>query len=141
MEKQTDIPNVVIVGGHDQGCKILDYLTERRNCNVVLCICREDDSGEDGIFPSLLSKANFHNIPSIKAMDLNSPHLLTTVKQLSPDIVLSLQNNKVFGDGWIDMMSSRLGIVNIHYAPLPKYSGYWPEMWAIWNNEKQYLLV
>ena len=38
-------------------------------------------------------------------------------------------------------MKSQLGIINIHYAPLPRYGGYWPEMWAIWNCETKFAVT
>jgi len=31
--------------------------------------------------------------------------------------------------------------VNSHYAPLPRYAGYWPELWAIWNDEKDFAVT
>lgn len=133
--------NVIIVGGHDQACRMLDDLIEQNRCNVVLCVVRKDDTGKDGIFPSLLSRARHYNIPVLQPENLNAPALLSAVDRASPDIILSLQNNMVFGDGWINMMDSKLGIVNVHYAPLPKYGGYWPEMWAIWNNEKNFAVT
>lgn len=133
--------NVVIVGGHDQACRMLDFLVEQNMCSVVLCIVRKDDNGRDGIFPSLLARAKAYNIPLLQPEDLNSSALLSAVDRASPDIVLSLQNNMIFGDKWINMMNEKLGIINVHYAPLPKYGGYWPEMWAIWNNEKEFAVT
>lgn len=134
-------PNVVIVGGHEQACRILDYLVETGICNIVLCVARKDDSGADGIFPSLISKARSNDIPMVQPSSLNSPALLATVEKLMPDLVLSLQNNMIFGEAWINLLNKKLGIVNVHYAPLPKYGGYWPEMWAIWNDEKKFAVT
>lgn len=141
MKRSNGKRNVIIVGGHDQACWILENLIEKNYCNVSLCIVRKDDSGKDGIFPSLLMRARQYNIPTLQPENLNSPELSSSVGKISPDIVLSLQNNRIFGDGWIDLMNSKLGIVNVHYAPLPKYGGYWPEMWAIWNNEKKFAVT
>ena len=141
MEKLNSKLNVIIVGGHDQACRILDHLIKKNLCNVVMCIVRKDDSGKDAIFPSLLSRAKTYDIPSLQPESLNSKALLAAVSRAAPDIVLSLQNNMVFGDSWVNMMHSKLGIVNVHYAPLPKYGGYWPEVWAIWNNEEKFAVT
>jgi len=128
---------IVIVGGHEQACMVLDYLIEN-GCDVVLCVARQDDRGENGIFPSLLARSRMHDIPTLQPKKLNAPRVISAVHQLNPDIVLSLQNNMIFGKEWLDLLDEKLGIVNVHYAPLPKYAGYWPEMWAIWNNEKEF---
>lgn len=137
----TERRKIVIVGGHEQACQMSDYLQSRDDTDVVLCIIRKDDTGIDGVFPSLLLRAQKYNIPVLKPEKLNIPKVLEVVKQLSPDIILSLQNNMIFGEEWISFMGEKLGIVNVHYAPLPKYGGYWPEMWAIWNNEDHFAVT
>lgn len=131
---------IIIVGGHEQACLMLEFLIKSQR-NVVLCITRHDDTGEDSIFPSLLMCARKYDIPTLQPKKLNSLKVLSSVKQINPDIVLSLQNNMIFNEEWIRYMDERLGIVNVHYAPLPKYGGYWPEMWAIWNKEKEFAVT
>lgn len=129
---------IIVVGGHEQACRMLDYLVDMPEVEIVLCIARKDDEGQDSVFPSLLGRAKIYNIPSIQPYKLNDDTVLNTVRRLDPDIVLSLQNNMIFGDDWIELLDDNLGIVNVHYAPLPKYAGYWPEMWAIWNGESKF---
>jgi len=131
---------IIIVGGHEQACMILDYLIENK-CDVALCIARQDDNGHDSIFPSLIARARKYDIPTLQPKKLNPPQVLSVVKHIKPDIVLSLQNNMIFGEEWLRIMDERLGIVNVHYAPLPKYGGYWPEMWAIWNGETEFAVT
>jgi len=117
---------------------MLNYIINLNNAKVVLCVCRKDDSGQDGVFPSLLLQAKRFNIPFIKSESINSNNVLKIVEKSDPDIALSLQNNMIFGSNWLDFFNKKLGIVNVHYAPLPKYGGYWPEMWAIWNGETRF---
>ena len=131
---------IVIVGGHEQACAVFDLLIEKE-MNVVLCVVRQDDTGLDSIFPSLLARAKSKAIPTIQPKKLNSPEVLSIVKELDADIVLSLQNNMIIGEDWLKIFNERLGIVNVHYAPLPKYGGYWPEMWAIWNGETDFAVT
>ena len=107
----------------------------------VLCICREDDQGKDGTFPSLLNLAKKFDIPTLQPEKINSDSVFKIISYLAPDIVLSLQNNRIIGEKWLNFFDHKLGIVNVHYAPLPKYGGYWPEMWAIWNQEKQFAVT
>lgn len=137
----TDSKNVIIVGGHEQACKMLDHLVFLPNVSVVLCIIRQDDTGQDGVFPSLLQRAKKYNIPTLQPDKLNAHEVLNSARRLNPDIVLSLQNNMIFGEKWIELLDNKLGIVNVHYAPLPKYGGYWPEMWAIWNSEARFAVT
>lgn len=129
---------VVIVGGHEQGCNIFEYIKNHGIADIVLCICRQDDFGDDGVFPSLLKRAREYKVPVLQPTKLNAESVVSAVTRLDPDLVLSLQNNMIFGDSWIKLFQEKLGIINVHYAPLPKYAGYWPEMWAIWNNEKEF---
>ena len=130
--------NIIIVGGHEQACKMLGHINQTRIANVTLCICRKDDTGEDGIFPSLLKLARELDIPTLQPKKLNSPTVLANVERVDADLVLSLQNNMIFGESWVKFFDRRLGIANVHYAPLPKYAGFWPEMWAIWNGEPEF---
>ncbi len=129
---------VIIVGGHEQACNVFDYIIESDVAEIVLCVCRQDDAGIDEVFPSLLNKARKYDVPSLQPLKLNSNRVIGTVASLGADIVLSLQNNMIFGKEWIDSFQDKLGIVNVHYAPLPKYAGFWPEMWAIWNGETEF---
>jgi methionyl-tRNA formyltransferase len=137
----TNSKNVIIVGGHEQANNMLEHLINLADINVVLCIIRQDDNGKDGIFPSLMARAKKYNIPILQPEKLNAPQVISAANRLNPDIVLSLQNNMIFGDEWLKITRDRLGIVNIHYAPLPKYGGYWPEMWAIWNGETKFAVT
>ena len=129
---------IIIIGGHDQACNFIKYLNKNKKYKVVLCVARLDDNGVDDIFPSLIKTALDLNIPVIKPKNINDEDVISNARDLSPDIVISLQNNRILGNDWIGMTKNKLGIVNVHYAPLPKYGGYWPEMWAIWNKEKEF---
>lgn len=129
---------VIIVGGHEQACNMLGHINNTGIANIVLCICRQDDTGEDGIFPSLLKMARELDIPTLQPKRLSSPSVLASAERVDADLVLSLQNNMIFSESWVELFDRRLGIANVHYAPLPKYAGFWPEMWAIWNGESEF---
>ena len=129
---------IIIIGGHEQACNFLRYINKIKTYKVVMCIGRQDDTGIDGNFPSLLKLAMGCDIPIINPKNINDKIVIAAAKNLNPDIVISLQNNRILGHDWINLVKNKLGIVNVHYAPLPKYGGYWPEMWAIWNSEKKF---
>ncbi|MFP4487579.1 MAG: methionyl-tRNA formyltransferase [Campylobacterales bacterium] len=128
---------VVIAGGQNLGNKVLDFLI-KSEFEVVGVIARADDSGSDSVFPSLLNLALKNDIPVIKPTDVNSDNVLNFIKNVEADILLSIMYNQIFKKQIVSYFGTRLGIVNIHYAPLPKYCGFWPEMWAIWNDEKKF---
>ncbi len=130
--------NVIIVGGNEQACNTFKYLLDNKIANIVLVIARSDDTGEDFISPSLIKISKLYEIPFLTPKSINSKSVLEIVDRCDAHIVLSLQNNMLFSAEWIKMFSGRLGIVNVHYSPLPRYSGYWPEMWAIWNCETDF---
>ena len=137
-EKSSKKNKIILVGGHDQACNILNHLIDIDIADVSLVLARKDDTGEDKIFPSLIKIAKRNDIPVIQPMNINSKKILDLVKGLNADLVLSIQNNMLFSKNWVDLFNSRLGIVNVHYSPLPRYAGFWPEMWAIWNAEKDF---
>lgn len=128
---------IILIGGHELGCLCLDWLVNNEYC-VVLCIGRKDDRSIDQIFPSLLKRAKAYQIQSIQPQDLNNPDVLKTAERINADIVLSFHNNMIFRGGWLKLLDNKLGIVNAHHGPLPRYGGFWPEMWAIWNAEKDF---
>lgn len=128
---------IVLIGGHELGCLCLEHLIQNQYRNI-LCLGRGDDKGKDDFFPSLLKLARRYRVPSIPFAKINDSKILKTIKKMDADIVLSLHNNQIFQKPWFDFFDERLGIVNAHHGPLPRYGGYWPEMWAIWNQEKNF---
>lgn len=128
---------IILIGGHELACDCLQYLA-RHGYRVVLCIVRKDDNGRDGIFPSLARIARRYKIKCIRSLNINSTATLRAVKSANADIVFSLHNNQIFREGWLNLFKEKLGIVNAHHGPLPRYGGFWPEMWAIWRQEKNF---
>ncbi len=128
---------IIIIGGHEQASLCLEYFL-KLELEVLLCICRLDDNGIDDIFPSLKKRCIELNINYIQPKKINSKSVFLKIKKLNPDIMFSLQNNMLIDNRLINFFNIKLGIINVHYAPLPKYAGYWPEMWAIWNKEKTF---
>lgn len=128
---------IVIIGGHELACLCLEYL-KRRGHKVALCLTRKDDTGEDGIFPSLLKVAKKYRVRCIRGARLTDKKVLKAMARVRADILLSLENNQIFREPWLEFFNDRLGIVNAHHGPLPRYGGFWPEVWAIWNREKNF---
>ncbi|MBU4478978.1 MAG: hypothetical protein KKH34_07855 [Candidatus Omnitrophica bacterium] len=127
---------VIIAGGQNLAPALLRYLMADTSHEVVCAICRTDDTGEDAVFPSLIKVARSFDIPYIRPESIASPKCAEKIIKYGADIIISAMYDQILKKRLIDQFGRRLGIINIHYAPLPRYSGFWPEMWAIWNNEK-----
>ena len=117
------------------GC--LKYLI-KKEYNVVFCVARADEQQDSSVFPSVMKLARDSCIPLIQPVDINASNVTRILEDLDCEIALSIQNNRIFRDNWIGFFGEGLGIANIHLSPLPRYSGFWPEMWAIWNCEKDF---
>ena len=131
---------ILLAGGQNIGVAILRFLREQ-NYSVVGIIARSDDTGQDGVFPSLkklTTMLEYDDIPVIFPDDVNAPRVLEFIEASGADVLISAMYNRIFKKGIIDYFEPKLGIINIHYAPLPRYCGFWPEMWAIWNQEKNF---
>jgi methionyl-tRNA formyltransferase len=127
-------PSIVIIGGKYLGCSVLQYLHTKK-IDVPLVIPRKDDNGTDDIFPSIIKLCRSLGVKHQKQTQINSLNLL---KKYKPDLILSLENNRIIPSSWINYMKKYGQIINMHFSPLPAYAGYWPEMWSIWNDEQNF---
>lgn len=131
---------IIIAGGQNIGVNIVEFLQKTEH-EVVGIIARTDDIGEDSIFPSLLKKAFELNIPVIRPQNVNAPEVLTFVKNVEAECLISAMYNQIFKKDILEIFFDKLGAINIHYAPLPLYCGFWPEMRAIWNDEENFAIT
>ena len=58
---------------------------------------------------------------------------LNKIKNLKPDIIIINSYSMILKKDLLSLPTK--GVLNIHAAPLPKYRGSNPEVWAIINNE------
>ena len=90
---------------------------------------------------AFLSKANNvkyvlkkHKIPIIQLKgSINSVNSLERIKEYSPDLLISIGGNEIFKRPLIEL--PKLGCLNLHTAPLPKYRGLMPSFWVLKNQE------
>jgi methionyl-tRNA formyltransferase len=148
MSKQIPIHagGIILAGGQNIGCGILRFLADNDH-QVSGIIARMDDTGNDGVFPSLIKLARELGIPVIQPADVNASEVYDFIFQREPRILLSAAYNKIFQQNIINFfepspeLGAQLGVINIHYGPLPRYGGWWPEMWAIFNDERDFALT
>jgi methionyl-tRNA formyltransferase len=86
-------------------------------------------------FYSVKSAAQHYALPVFEPEDINAPSFLTTVRELAPDVIVSVSNPQIFRDELISIPS--WGCINNHGSLLPKYRGVLPSFWMLANDEKK----
>lgn len=82
--------------------------------------------------PYVLGK---YNIPLLQLEgSINSKENLQKLKELKPDLLVSIAGNQIFKQPLINLAPK--GCINLHTALLPKYRGLMPSFWVLKNNEK-----
>jgi folate-dependent phosphoribosylglycinamide formyltransferase PurN len=74
-----------------------------------------------------------NNLPFIVTDDINSPDVVEKIKSVSPDLIISVSMNQIVKNQILEMPPKRC--INVHCAPLPRYAGMSPYVWALANNE------
>lgn len=67
--------------------------------------------------------------------ELNSDSLYEVIKSKDPDLIISVSMNQIMKERLLTL--APMGSINVHCAPLPKYAGMSPYVWALANNEAQ----
>ena len=66
---------------------------------------------------------------------VNHPESLEIIKNLEPDLLVSLAGNEIFKHPLFE--SAKYGVINLHSALLPKYRGLMPSFWVMRHNEEK----
>lgn len=66
--------------------------------------------------------------------DINSAKCISTLEQLSPDLIVSYSAPNVFSQHLLDI--PKHGCINLHCSLLPECSGVMPSFWALYKNKK-----
>jgi methionyl-tRNA formyltransferase len=75
-----------------------------------------------------------YNIPMMKCRNINSELFLERLRQIDPDLVISVAAPQIFKEKLIGI--PRKGCINIHNSRLPKYRGMLPNFWQMYHGEK-----
>ncbi|MFO0838479.1 MAG: formyltransferase family protein [Phycisphaerae bacterium] len=65
--------------------------------------------------------------------NINEPAFLDELRSLKPELIVSVSMNQVAKRELLKMPP--LGCINVHCAPLPRYAGMSPYVWALANGE------
>lgn len=78
--------------------------------------------------------ASRNKIESVFADDINAQETAEKMVSYTPDLIISVSMNQIAKKKILDMPLK--GCINVHCAPLPRYGGMSPYVWALANNEK-----
>lgn len=93
-----------------------------------------------GIFPFI--KNNYssmlwvqkNKISHVITSNINSDQLIEKIQSVKPDLIISVSMNQIVKKTILEIPSRKS--INVHCAPLPRYAGMSPYVWALANNEE-----
>lgn len=75
-------------------------------------------------------------VPVVECPDVNDPAFQARVlAPLTLDLIVSIAASQVFRSSLLDL--PRLGCINLHSSPLPKYRGMMPNFWAMASGDAE----
>lgn len=77
--------------------------------------------------------AKRNNMNCICTADINKREIVQQIKSANPDLIISVSMNQIVKKQILEVPPRRC--VNVHCAPLPRYGGMSPYVWALANNE------
>ena len=89
--------------------------------------------GRPGHFHSIEQCCRHYGVPVIHAPDLNAEAFLRQLASINPDLAVSVAAPQIFRKPLITL--PRLGCINIHNSPLPRYRGMLPNFWQMFHGE------
>ncbi len=90
--------------------------------------------GRPGRFVSIAQVCRHYGARVLTPRDLNGGEFLQQARDLRVDLIASVAAPQIFRQPLIDL--PRLGCINIHNSPLPKYRGMLPNFWQMFNGER-----
>jgi len=85
--------------------------------------------------PRPAAVARRFGVPVAEVADVNAPEFLERLRELEIDLVISVSCPQIFRRKLLEL--PRLGCVNVHSAPLPRYRGMLPSFWVLYHGEAE----
>jgi methionyl-tRNA formyltransferase len=80
--------------------------------------------------------ARRHGVPVYRPAKINAPEFVTQLReQIRPDLLVSIAASQILRQRVLDV--PRLGCINLHSAPLPRYQGMMPNFWTMVHGEPE----
>jgi len=118
--------SIVLYLSGERGLKVLDALLVQNKYKIFVFSLK-----------TIIDLKNLNNdYINYKIIDdVNSKKHISDIKNIMPDIAIVSGFSQIFNDELINF--PKLGTINLHAGPLPKYRGGSPLNWQIINNEKK----
>lgn len=96
-----------------------------------------------GVFPRRRGASRFHTlkqlcrayaIPFVRIGNPNDPGLVSDARARGPDLLISIACPYILKEPILTV--PKLGCINMHHAPLPRYKGMMPTFWQMYQGEK-----
>ena len=125
---------IIVLGNNTIAVECLKHLLTQNTVEVVAVGPDFSDLGEDSWQKSLRKAAQESNLNILNKLNFTEPNFLEKIISLKPDFIFSFQCRKILTKELIDI--PKYGVINLHFAMLPKYGGCYPISWALLNGEK-----
>jgi methionyl-tRNA formyltransferase len=80
--------------------------------------------------------ARRHGIPVYQPAKINAPEFVSLFREhIRPDLLVSIAASQIVRQRLLDV--PRLGCINLHSAPLPRYQGMMPNFWTMVHGERE----
>jgi methionyl-tRNA formyltransferase len=80
--------------------------------------------------------ARRHGVPVYRPAKINAPVFVTQLRDdIRPDLLISIAASQILRQRVLDV--PRLGCINLHSAPLPRYQGMMPNFWTMVHGEPE----
>lgn len=88
-----------------------------------------------GRFNTLQQLCRVYSIPFQRIGNPNDPALVSELKSRKSDLLISVACPYILKQALLT--TPRLGCINMHHAPLPRYKGMMPTFWQMYHGEKK----
>lgn len=126
---------IVFFGNHLYGHHCLAALIQA-DFAPTLVIANYPRKGEIPWYPSVAELAVANGIETLRLNKISEDNALAEkLERMGPDLFVVSSFRNLLDGRMLDI--PKLGCINLHMAPLPRYRGAHPENWAIVNGEKE----
>jgi len=124
--------SIIFMGFGEIGIFALDCLLAH-GADIKGVLPRASDKQITDNTPSLFTHATRRGLNIYPYTNPSDPEFLRHIAHESPDYIVSVQYDRILKEPLIRLANR--GVLNLHFAPLPRLRGCFPTKWAIINNE------
>jgi len=133
MAKSNLMVKVVVFGNQQIAIDCIKLLKKHKNVQILAIVGCEKKGDKNYGYPSLKNFSKNNSFKFYQPAKLDQ-RFLRKFKKLKPDLAFSIYFRKLFKPDFINI--PKMGFINLHSSPLPKYRGPAPTLWALLNDEQ-----